>query len=156
MFTLTKRGVRMYKTIVVGTDGSPTADGAVATAASLAQSWGAKLHLVTAFKQSKSEVPAGSARSPATDTTAGVTTHQEAANEVSERALSSWAKGLEAETHAVNGDAVSAILDVAKAVDADLVVVGSKGMHGARRVLGSVPNSVSHSAPCAVLIVKTD
>jgi len=82
--------------------------------------------------------------------------HQEAAAALGERALSSWANGLEAEAHAVNGDAVSAILDVAEAVDADLVVVGSKGMHGTRRFIGSVPNSVSHSAPCAVLIVKTD
>ena len=156
MFTLTKRGVRMYKTIVVGTDGSPTADRAVAAAAGLAQLCGAKLHIVTAFKVSRFEVGAGPAGAPLTDTTAEVTMRREVANEVGERASSSWAKGLEVEAHAVNGDAVSAILDVAKAVDADLVVVGSKGMHGARRVLGSVPNSVSHSASCAVLIVKTD
>jgi universal stress protein A len=64
--------------------------------------------------------------------------------------------GLEAEIHAANGDAVSAILDVAEAVAADLVVVGSKGMHGTRHFLGSVPNSVSHGAACAVLIAKTD
>ena len=125
----------MYKTIVVGTDGSPTADRAVAKAADLARSCEAKFHVVTAFKESK---------------------QQESTNEVGERALSSWATGLEAEAHAVNGDAVSAILDVAEAVEADLVVVGSKGMRGTRRFLGSVPNSVSHSAPCAVLIVKTD
>jgi len=145
----------MYKTIVVGTDGSPTADRAVEAAAGLAQLWGAKLHIVTAFKGSKSEGPAGatgSAGARATDTTAGVTTHEE----VGERALSTWARGLEAEAHAVNGDAVNAILDVAEAVDADLVVVGNKGMHGARRFLGSVPNSLSHSANCAVLVVKTD
>jgi nucleotide-binding universal stress UspA family protein len=49
-----------------------------------------------------------------------------------------------------------AILEVAQSVTADLVVVGSKGMQGARRVLGSVPNSVAHGANCAVLIVKTD
>ena len=101
-------------------------------------------------------MPAGSGGTPLTDTTAEVTMHQEAAAALGERALSSWANGLEAEAHAVNGDAVSAILDVAEAVDADLVVVGSKGMHGTRRFIGSVPNSVSHSAPCAVLIVKTD
>jgi universal stress protein A len=82
--------------------------------------------------------------------------HQEAANEIAERTKSSWAKGLEVEAHTVNGDAVSAILDVAEAVAADLVVVGSKGMHGTRRFIGSVPNSVSHGASCAVLIVKTD
>ena len=38
---------------------------------------------------------------------------------------------------------------------ADLIVVGSKGMQGARRVLGSVPNKISHHAPCDVLIVNT-
>jgi nucleotide-binding universal stress UspA family protein len=81
---------------------------------------------------------------------------QEGAKEVGQRALSSCAKDLEAEAHAVNGDAVSAILDIAEAVGADLVVVGSKGMHGTRRFIGSVPNSVSHGAPCAVLIIKTD
>jgi nucleotide-binding universal stress UspA family protein len=146
----------MYKTIVVGTDGSPTADRAVAAAAGLAQLCGAKLHIVTAFKLSRFEVATGAAGTPLTDTTAEATMRQEAASEVGERALSSTAKGLETETHAVNGDAVSAILDVAEAVAADLVVVGSKGMHGTRRFLGSVPNSVSHGAHCAVLIVKTD
>ena len=146
----------MYKTIVVGTDGSATADGAVAAAASLAQLCGAKLHLVTAFKVSRFEVASASGGAPLTDTTAGATMHQEAANEIAERAKSSWAKGLEVEAHTVNGDAVSAILDVADAVAADLVVVGSKGMHGTRRFIGSVPNSVSHGASCAVLIVKTD
>ncbi len=124
----------MYKTIVVGTDGSPTADRAVAAAASLAQLCGAKLHTVTAFKVSRFEVAAGSAGAAITDTSAGLAMQQRAANEVGERALSSWAQGLEVEAHAVNGDAVSAILDVAEAVAADLVVVGSKGMHGARRL----------------------
>ena len=146
----------MYKAIVVGTDGSPTADRAVAAASALAQLCGAKLHTVTAFKVKRFEVPADSAGAPLTDTTAEVTMHQKAATEVGEQALSSWAKGLEAEAHAVNGDAVSAILDVAEEVAADLVVVGSKGMHGTRRFIGSVPNSVSHGASCAVLIVKTD
>jgi nucleotide-binding universal stress UspA family protein len=148
--------VRMYKTIVVGTDGSPTADRAVAAAAGLAQLCGAKLHTVTAFKVKRFEVPASSAGAPLTHTTDEVTIHQEAATQLGERALSSWATGLVAEAHAVNGDPVSAILDVADEVAADLVVVGSKGMHGARRFIGSVPNSVSHGATCAVLIVKTD
>ena len=58
--------------------------------------------------------------------------------------------------HAVADSPADAILDTAKAVGADLILVGSKGMRGARRVLGSVPNSVAHGAECAVLIVKTD
>ena len=53
------------------------------------------------------------------------------------------------------GAAADAIVETARSVGADLIVVGSKGMRGARRVLGSVPNSVAHGADSAVLIVKT-
>lgn len=61
----------------------------------------------------------------------------------------------EVETHCMRGDPVEAILTVADQVDADLIVVGNKGMRGARRVLGSVPNAISHHANCAVLILST-
>ncbi len=44
---------------------------------------------------------------------------------------------------------------VAEQEKADVIVVGNKGMAGVRRVLGSVPNSVAHQAPCAVIIVQT-
>ena len=54
------------------------------------------------------------------------------------------------------GDPADAILDVAEEQGADLIVVGNKGMTGAKRfLLGSVPNKVSHHAPCSVLIVRT-
>jgi nucleotide-binding universal stress UspA family protein len=60
------------------------------------------------------------------------------------------------QTHASEGDPADAILDVAEEIKADLIVVGNKGMTGARRfLLGSVPNNVSHHAPCSVIIVKT-
>jgi nucleotide-binding universal stress UspA family protein len=58
-------------------------------------------------------------------------------------------------THALPGDPAKAILSVANEVGADLIVVGNKGMKGAKRVLGSVPNDIAHQAPCAVLIVST-
>jgi nucleotide-binding universal stress UspA family protein len=65
--------------------------------------------------------------------------------------------GLEkVETFAREGDPADAILDVAEERNAHLVVVGNKGMTGARRfLLGSVPNKVSHHAPCNVMIVRT-
>jgi nucleotide-binding universal stress UspA family protein len=47
------------------------------------------------------------------------------------------------------------MISVAEGVGADLIVVGSKGMKGARRIIGSVPNSVAHRAPCHVLVAKT-
>ena len=60
------------------------------------------------------------------------------------------------ETFAREGDPADAILDVAEETKADLIVVGNKGMTGARRyLLGSVPNNVSHHAPCSVIIVRT-
>jgi nucleotide-binding universal stress UspA family protein len=63
--------------------------------------------------------------------------------------------GIQVETFACPGNAAQAILDIAEGQDADLIVVGNKGMQGARRYLGSVPNSVAHQASCGVLIVRT-
>ena len=66
------------------------------------------------------------------------------------------AAGVEAEPHPREGDPADAILDVAEEIGADLIVVGNKGMTGAKRfLLGSVPNKVSHHAPCSVYIVRT-
>ena len=63
--------------------------------------------------------------------------------------------GVDVETFAREGDPADAILDVAEERNADLIVVGNKGMTGARRfLLGSVPNKVSHHAPCSVLIIS--
>src|SRR5665811_60576 len=71
-------------------------------------------------------------------------------------AASAKKEGLEVQTHPVEGGPTDAILNVAEETDADLIVVGNKGMTGARRfVLGSVPNNISHHAPCSVMIVRT-
>jgi nucleotide-binding universal stress UspA family protein len=75
---------------------------------------------------------------------------------VDEAAAAARMDGVQASTHTVTGDPADALLDVAKKLDASLIVVGSRGMHGMKRVLGSVPNKVSHSAHCSVLIVSTD
>jgi nucleotide-binding universal stress UspA family protein len=64
--------------------------------------------------------------------------------------------GVTIETLAREGDPADAILDVAEQRNADLIVVGNKGMTGAKRfLLGSVPNKISHHAPCSVLIIRT-
>ena len=64
--------------------------------------------------------------------------------------------GIEVGTFARQGDPADAILDVAEEQNADLIIVGNKGMTGAKRfLLGSVPNKVSHHAPCSVMIVRT-
>jgi nucleotide-binding universal stress UspA family protein len=80
---------------------------------------------------------------------------EESAKNVGEESIRKHAEGVAAEAHAAQGTADDVILSTAAEVGADLIVVGSKGMRGARRYLGSVPNSVAHGAHCAVLVVKT-
>lgn len=146
----------MFETIVVGTDGSETATEAVRQATALARTCGAgaTLHLVTAYRPLESlyvgpdVVPSGLA--------AVVDPRGEARSIVEEAADKVRAEGVQAETYVWPGDASSAIIDVATTTAADLIVVGSRGMSGAARfLLGSVPNKVSHHAPCNVLIVRT-
>ena len=144
----------MYQNVVVGTDGSPTADKAVEAAANLARSLNANLHIVTAYRSAVSGM-ASAVGAPLVDSGAELMLREEAATTVGQQAIESWCEGLDVEHLAVGGDAAGALLDAAKAVGADLIVVGSKGMRGARRLLGSVPNSVCHGAECAVLVVKT-
>lgn len=145
----------MFKRMVVGTDGSETADRAVHQASELARIMKATLHVVTAYRLGGS----GMAERAGAALVAGAAEdalRQENAEHVVRRAAQRWGQGLAVKTHAVAGDAADVILGVAELVGADLVVVGSKGMQGPRRILGSVPNSVCHGAPCAVLVVKTD
>ena len=145
----------MFKCVVVGTDGSATADKAVETAASLARNWNAALHIVTAYASVASGMGAASG-APMADSGTHGSFRRESAEQVANKAVETWAEGVDATPHAAAGHVPDAILDTASSVGADLIVVGSKGMRGARRVLGSVPNSVAHGADCAVLIVKTD
>jgi nucleotide-binding universal stress UspA family protein len=122
--------------IVVGTDGSETAELAVRRAGELAQATGGSLHIVSAYSGS---VPP--------DVTSALL-------ERSAGAL--HARGVDCECHARRGEAAEALLTVAEEEHADMIVVGNKGMHGkGRYLLGSVPDKVSHHAPCSVLIVRT-
>ena len=145
----------MFGSIVVGTDGSPTAQRAVDVACSLAELQGATLHLVSAFRPAP--VLAGAAVG---FMDAVVVEAERDLRRFTEAMLADLGgtmtrRGVRVETHAVPGEASDAILDVAKACVADLIVVGSKGMAGARHFVGSVPNRVSHRAQTSVLIVKT-
>jgi nucleotide-binding universal stress UspA family protein len=146
----------MYKTIVVGTDGSATSAKAVETACDIAKAFGATVHLVSAYRPAPLLV-AGT--SPGLMESAAVEAGQALAEEtvglVEKQRAALAARGIEVEGHTGAGEASDVILDVAGRCSADLVVVGSKGMTGARQILGSVPNRVSHRARTSVLIVKT-
>jgi nucleotide-binding universal stress UspA family protein len=145
----------MAESIVVGTDGSERADRAVDEAVRLAKALGAELHVVSAYEPLRGAkiagAPEGAAAvwAPLPDSTVEST--------LSQTAASARLKGdLEVTTHAVKKDPAEALLSIAADVGADLIVVGNHGMHGAKRLLGSVPNEVSHKARCNVLIVSTD
>jgi nucleotide-binding universal stress UspA family protein len=140
----------MYSSIVVGTDGSPTAEIALGKAVDLARLTGATLHVVSAYEPAPARVTGGA---PPGEFTAGSDFKADA---VLQKALSR-ARGadIDVKEHAPKGSAADALLAVAKEHGADVIVIGSVGMQGARRVLGSVPNKISHQASCDVLIVQT-
>ena len=146
----------MFGSIVVGTDGSDTAQEAVRQARDLAKSVGAAVHLVSAYepvpqrrlREEREQVP--------DDVEWMVNPHQDVSETLKEGAESIAQSGVSVETHPRAGDPADAILDVAEEQGADLIVVGNKGMTGAKRfLLGSVPNKVSHHAPCSVMIIRT-
>ena len=147
----------MYGAIVVGTDGSETAKEAVRQATEFAKALGGSILLVSAYepvtegrlRQERSEVPE--------DVSWMVNPREDVQGVLDDAAEKMRETGVETvETFAREGDPADAILDVAEERGADLIVVGNKGMTGARRfLLGSVPNKVSHHAPCNVMIVRT-
>jgi nucleotide-binding universal stress UspA family protein len=145
----------VFKRIVVGTDGSDTASEAVRQAIELAQMSGAKLDVVAAFEP----VPASRLREEKElpgDVQYGAGPREDVNVTLDGAVGRAKQEGVDAESHPREGDPADAILDVAEQTNADLIVVGNKGMTGAKRfLLGSVPNKVSHHAPCGVLIIRT-
>ncbi|MGA8297444.1 MAG: universal stress protein [Acidimicrobiales bacterium] len=140
----------MYGAIVVGTDGSDRAGIALQEALKLAKATGAKLHVVQVLSTG-----AGFANDYQGQLI--VDRIREDAERVRAQVLKdAESGGVSVETHTPDGNPADAIIDVAEATQADLIVVGNRGMTGAKRfVLGSVPNAIAHQAPCSVLIVKT-
>jgi nucleotide-binding universal stress UspA family protein len=147
----------VFASIVVGTDGSDTANTAVRYAIDLARELGARLQIVSAYepvsdqrlREEKVEVPK--------DLQWMVNPREDVLALLERAKQEGHDAGVEqVQTFARQGDAADAILDVAEEQRSDLIVVGNRGMTGAKRfLLGSVPNKVSHHAPCSVLIVRT-
>jgi nucleotide-binding universal stress UspA family protein len=147
----------LFTRIVVGTDGSDTAAEAVRQAAELAHLSNARLDIVSAFEPVPRQRLQEEERSAPGDVQYEINPREDVnlTLEGATKQAKSDDVG-EVQTHAREGDPADAILDVAEEVKADLIVVGNKGMTGARRfLLGSVPNKVSHHAPCSVIIVRT-
>lgn len=138
----------MISTVAVGTDGSETAEEAVRQAADLARRYGAKLVLLSAFP-----APTGFAAYAGIELEWASSSQAHVKNilERSETVLRQ--DGIDCETRAAEGDPGDVLVRLAEECGADLLVIGNKGIK--RRVLGSVPNTVTHKADCTVMVVKT-
>ena len=145
-----------YKRILVGTDGSEPSLRSVREAATLAKAFGAELVVLCAYQaidqatieKWKDEAPVEMSwqYSPTTIAEESVEKGRRAAAQL----------GVNATSLIAEGDAGEMLIRTAEQQDVDLLVVGNRGMAGATRfLLGSVPNKVSHHAPCDVLIVHT-
>jgi len=143
----------MAGSIVVGTDGSETAKVAVMEAIKIAKALGAELHVVSAYEALQNAhvrgAPSGEGWQLRPDSVV---------ESILDEAQSTVRMhGVDVTGHAVRHGPADALLEIADQVDAEMIVVGSVGMHGAKRLsLGNVPNQISHKARCHVLIVNTD
>jgi nucleotide-binding universal stress UspA family protein len=146
----------LFNRIVVGTDGSETAAAAVGQAIELAKLSGAELSIVSAYAPVHKRRLDGEQSGAPADVQHEIGPREDVNLVLDAAAAEARKEGVEVQTHPVEADPADAILNVAEQVSADLIVVGNKGMTGARRyLLGSVPNNVSHHAPCSVIIVRT-
>jgi nucleotide-binding universal stress UspA family protein len=138
----------MISTVAVGTDGSATANQAVSEAAEIARRFGAKLVLLSAYHSSGRSAEGQDIELQwASSSSARV-------RSILERNEADLSRtGIECETRADDGDPAEVLVRLATECGADLLVIGNRGIK--RRVLGSVPNTVTHKADCSVLVVKT-
>jgi nucleotide-binding universal stress UspA family protein len=141
------------ESIVVGTDGSPSAEAAVRRAVEVARGSGALVHLVTAYP----DVPSYRERIASTAKRDPIDLREVAESVLARAAGELGSRGVEVETHAREGEPASVIMEVAQEQNADLIVVGARGLTAIQRfLLGSVSSKLSHHAPCSVMIVREE
>jgi nucleotide-binding universal stress UspA family protein len=145
-----------YQRIAVGTDGSDSAGRAVGRAADLAASSGATLLIVCAYRPESRDTVHEASEALGDDAfnVVGSSPARETLAKAEDGARRAGVSSVE--TVAVEGDPVETLIDVVSSREADVVVVGTRGLNSLTgRLLGSVPSGVSRRAPVDVLIVHT-
>ncbi len=144
-----------YQNVVVGSDGSDTAQLAVRDAAALAASDGARLVIVTAYEPVAS--PGAGRQGVPPDISWTVSDVNQAEERIKQGKKVATSAGVGTVMTIANaGSPADVVLDAARTYDADLIVVGSRGLtRGAHAIVGSVAATVAHHAPCDVMIVRT-
>jgi nucleotide-binding universal stress UspA family protein len=143
----------MIETVAVGTDGSDTAAKAVDFAMDLAGRYDAKIVFLSAYRAVSEDRLKREARDAPEDVQWQINPAEDVEPTLRDAEDKARERGLDSSSEAKEGDPSKVLVELAEKHDVDILVMGNKGMQ--RRVLGSVPNSVSHRAPCHVLIVKT-
>jgi nucleotide-binding universal stress UspA family protein len=143
----------MIATVAVGTDGSETAGRAVAAALDLAERFEASLVVLSAYTRQPRAPRAPRVGGGSWDAEWAATDAKQTERILAFAEESAIERGVPCSSAMGEGDPGEVLVDLAERHGADVLVVGSKGME--RRMLGSVPNTVTHKAPCAVLVVKT-
>lgn len=140
------------KSIVVGVDFSEHCEAAIDIAAEMARTFGARLTLVNAVDL---PIPLVTAYEVSIPDRAIEECHEAARRMLSERA--SQLEGVtDVKIETVSRPASVALVEAAEAANADLIVTGSRGLHGVKHaVLGSVAERTLRHAPCSVLTVKS-
>jgi nucleotide-binding universal stress UspA family protein len=138
----------MSPVIVVGVDGSKTANRAAESAKDLAAALGASLHVVSAFDSDRTEVfGSGSDQR--------VVSNADSAEFAARSVAESLGQDVKVTYSSARGRPADALIKEALRMEAQIIVVGNRKMRGIGRVLGSVANSVAHNAPCDVYIANT-
>lgn len=142
----------MFRTVLVATDGSDEAMAAVRKAVELTLSLGAGASLHIASVVAYADIPSILAKRPpdAPDLLA-----DQAQEAVQLAAAEAFAAGLQAQTHLLSGEVVSAILECAENVGADVLVAGYRGRNRlAAIVMGSVAGKIVRSTAIPVMVVR--
>jgi nucleotide-binding universal stress UspA family protein len=143
------------QSIVVGTDGSASAGRAVTKAGELARALEATVHVVSCYNQHSNGAWLAAAGGIAVGEVTDEESRMRAERIVADAQQQLRSLGVESQPHVCGGEPAAALITIAADQKAEMIVVGNRGMNGARRMLGSVPNRVSHQAGCGVLIVPT-
>lgn len=145
-----------YSTVVVGTDGSESSYRAVEKAAVLAADAGAKLVVAVAYYPADPKNVAKDADVLGAEAyqISGSTPAYEILRVARERAVAKGVK--EIDERPIVGEPVESLLKLVEDVEADLLVIGNRGMNTLTgRLLGSVPSDAARKSKCDVLIVHT-
>jgi nucleotide-binding universal stress UspA family protein len=143
----------MVNTIAVGTDGSDTASRAVDFAIEMAERYGSRLVIASSYRPVAEDRLAKEQEDAPQEIQWSINPMEDVEATLRDAEERAQARGVKSVSDARQGDPADVLCDVAEEHEADVLIVGNTGMH--RRILGSVPNSVSHKAPCSVMIVKT-